>query len=83
MLKQLNRGRLIGLIAAILVIAFLVYRYSKGGDSAPEYQTATAEIGSVVSRVSTSGSLQAVVTVEVGTQVSAASRSCLPTSIRP
>ncbi len=49
---------------------FVLYRCTAGGDDAPEYQTAVAERGNVVSRVSTSGSLQAVVTVDVGSQVS-------------
>jgi HlyD family secretion protein len=70
LLKQLSRARLIWLAALVLVVAFLVYRFSTGGDAAPEYQTVIAERGNVVSRVSTSGSLQAVVTVEVGSQVS-------------
>jgi HlyD family secretion protein len=70
LLKQLTRGRLFGLVAIVLVVLFFLYKCTKGGDSAPEYQTTTAEVGSVVSRVSTSGSLQAVVTVEVGSQVS-------------
>ncbi len=70
MLKQLSRTRLIGLVATVLVVLFFLYRWMAGGDSAPEYQTVTAEVGSVVSRVSTSGSLQAVVTVDVGSQVS-------------
>ena len=47
-----------------------VCRCTSGGDDAPEYQTAAVERGNVVSRVSTSGSLQAVVTVDVGSQVS-------------
>ena len=70
MLKQLTRPRLIGLIVFVLVASFVLYRCSAGGDDAPEYQTSTAEKGRVVSRVSTSGSLQAVVTVDVGSQVS-------------
>ena len=70
MIKQLTRGRLITLAAIVLVVLFLLYRCTPGGDSAPEYQTAVAEVGNVVSRVSTSGSLQAVVTVDVGSQVS-------------
>jgi HlyD family secretion protein len=70
LLKQLSRGRLIGLIAIALVIVFLLYRFLGGGDAAPEYQTVIVERGNVVSRVSTSGSLQAVVTVDVGSQVS-------------
>jgi len=70
LLKQLSRGRLIWLVAIVLLILLFVYRCTAGGDDAPDYQTASAERGNVVARVSTSGSLQAVVTVEVGSQVS-------------
>jgi HlyD family secretion protein len=70
MIKQLTRGRLVWLIATVLVILFFLYRCTKGGEDTPEYQTAVAEVGNVVARVSTSGSLQAVVTVDVGSQVS-------------
>ncbi len=70
MLKQLTRARLIWLAALLLVILFVLYRCTAGDDSAPDYQTAVAEKANVVSRVSTSGSLQAVVTVDVGSQVS-------------
>jgi HlyD family secretion protein len=70
MIKQLTRGRLLWLIAIVVVALFLLYRGTKSGDDVPEYQTAVAEVGNVVSRVSTSGSLQAVVTVDVGSQVS-------------
>jgi len=68
--KHLTRARLAWLIAILLVILFVLYRCSGGGDDTPEYQTAAAAKTSVVSRVSTSGSLQAVVTVDVGSQVS-------------
>lgn len=70
MLKQLSRASLIGLVALVLVVLFVLYRWIAGGEAAPEYQTTVAEKGNVVSRVSTSGSLQAVVTVDVGSQVS-------------
>ncbi|HEV7608672.1 MAG TPA: efflux RND transporter periplasmic adaptor subunit [Steroidobacteraceae bacterium] len=70
MLKQLSRARLIWLVAIVLVVLFFAYRFATGRGDTPEYQTVTAERGSVVSRVSTSGSLQAVVTVDVGSQVS-------------
>ncbi len=68
--KQLSRARLIWLAAIVIVIAFFHYRWKAGGSDAAEYQTVPAERGNVVSRVSTSGSLQAVVTVDVGSQVS-------------
>jgi len=70
LLKQLSRARLIWLVAIVFVVLFFLYRCTAGRDAAPDYQTVTAEVGNVVSRVSTSGSLQAVVTVEVGSQVS-------------
>ena len=66
----MTRARLAWLAAIVLVILFVLYRCTAGGDAAPEYQTAPAEKTNVVSRVSTSGSLQAVVTVDVGSQVS-------------
>jgi HlyD family secretion protein len=70
LLKQLSRARLAWLIAIVLVIVFGIYRCSAGGEDTPDYQTAVVEKSNVVSRVSTSGSLQAVVTVDVGSQVS-------------
>ncbi len=70
MLKQLSRTRLITLGVLVLVVLAGAYYWMASGDEAPEYQTTVAERGNVVSRVSTSGSLQAVVTVDVGSQVS-------------
>jgi len=70
LLKQLTRARLVWLIAIGLVVLFFVYRCTSGGDDAPEYTTTAVQTENVVSRVSTSGSLQAVVTVDVGSQVS-------------
>jgi HlyD family secretion protein len=70
LLKQLTRARLIWLVALVLIVLFVLYRCTAGDDSAPDYQTAVAEKANVVSRVSTSGSMQAVVTVDVGSQVS-------------
>jgi HlyD family secretion protein len=70
MLKQLTRARLFWLVALVIVLAFVLYRCTGGDDGAPEYQTTVASKGDVVARVSTSGSLQAVVTVDVGSQVS-------------
>src|SRR5688572_26377747 len=70
LLKQLTRARLVWLIAIGLVVLFFLYKCTAGGSDAPEYQTSVAERGNVISKVSTSGSLQAVVTVDVGSQVS-------------
>jgi HlyD family secretion protein len=70
LLKQLSRGRVIGLAVIVLLAAFFLYRCTAGGSDAPDYQTSVVERGNVVSKVSTSGSLQATVTVDVGSQVS-------------
>jgi HlyD family secretion protein len=70
LLKQLSRGRIIGLAVIVLLVAFFLYRCTAGGSDTPDYQTSVVERGNVVSKVSTSGSLQAVVTVDVGSQVS-------------
>jgi HlyD family secretion protein len=70
LLKQLSRARLIWIVALAALIALVLYRCTSRGESEPDYQTAVVERGNVVSRVSTSGSLQAVVTVDVGSQVS-------------
>ena len=70
MTKQLFRRPLFWLAVAVLLGLLLYFWLGRGNTNSPEYQTATAELGDVVSRVSTSGSLQAVVTVDVGSQVS-------------
>ena len=70
MLKQITRSRLVWLIAIVLLVLLGLWRCTSGDANAPEFQTALVERGDIVSRVSTSGSLQAVVTVDVGSQVS-------------
>jgi HlyD family secretion protein len=70
LLKQLPRARLTWLIAIVLLVSLGLWRCTSGGDAGPEFQTAVVERGNIVSRVSTSGNVQAVVTVDVGSQVS-------------
>ncbi len=70
LLKQITRSRLVWLIAIVLLVLLGLWRCTSGDANAPEFQTALVERGDIVSRVSTSGSLQAVVTVDVGSQVS-------------
>ena len=67
-----SRLRRIGLpVAILLVVALGVWRCAGGkGQDAPQYQTVVAETGDVIVRVSASGTLSAVVTVDVGSQVS-------------
>ena len=64
------RRKLTWAIALALLVALGLWRCSKGDEAAPKYLTESVARGDVVSRVSASGSLSAVVTVEVGSQVS-------------
>ena len=64
------RRKLTWAIVLALLVALGLWRCSKGDEAAPKYLTESVARGDVVSRVSASGSLSAVVTVEVGSQVS-------------
>jgi HlyD family secretion protein len=64
------RRKLTWAIVLALLVALVLWRCSKGDEAAPKYLTEAVARGDVVSRVSASGSLSAVVTVEVGSQVS-------------
>ncbi|HEU0071969.1 MAG TPA: efflux RND transporter periplasmic adaptor subunit [Alphaproteobacteria bacterium] len=62
------------LLVAVPVIGLIVggaaYFALSGGKDAPTYRTAKVERGAIVSAVSASGTLAAVVTVQVGSQIS-------------
>ena len=64
-----NRGLLIGLALAVLAVAagWFVLR---GRGEAPRYSTGTADRGDVVEVVGATGTLEAVTTVQLGSQVS-------------
>jgi len=70
LIKQLSRARIIWIVALLVLAALVLYRCTSHGESEPDFQTAPVQRGNVISKVSTSGSLQAVVTVDVGSQVS-------------
>jgi len=70
LLKQLTRARTVWIVALLVLAALVLYRCTSRGESDPDFQTMQVARGNVVSKVSTSGSLQAVVTVDVGSQVS-------------
>ncbi len=62
---------LIGLIAAATVVGAGAWLFLRNGQSAAApYRLAVVERGPIVSAVSTSGTLNAVITVQVGSQVS-------------
>ncbi len=66
----LRRPRTWFAVAVGLLAAFGLYRCTAGKEPPVAYETAAVDRGDVVARVSASGSLSAVVTVEVGSQVS-------------
>ena len=57
-------------VAAAVVVGGGVYTFGQGDDDRPTYRFATVERGPIARIVSASGTLRAVVTVEVGSQVS-------------
>ena len=65
----LNR-KIVWIAVIGLLAALFLWRCSAKGDAAPKYVTDQVARGDIVARVSASGSLSAVVTVEVGSQVS-------------
>ncbi len=65
----LRPPRIFWLVGVLVAVALLLTRCG-GGEPKPGWRTAAADRGDVVMRVSASGSLSAVVTVEVGSQVS-------------
>lgn len=68
-LPSFLRRKTVWAIGAVL-LAIIVWRWSATGEAAPKYVTEASGRGEVVSRVSASGTLSALVTVDVGSQVS-------------
>jgi HlyD family secretion protein len=66
------KKRLVMILVAVLAVtaSLAAYYRTAGGDAAPEYTTAPVTRGDVVETVEATGTLQAVTTVQVGTQVS-------------
>ena len=69
-IAALLRRKALWIVVIGLLLAVVLWRCSSGGKAAPAYVTEPLARGDIVSRVSASGSLSAVVTVEVGSQVS-------------
>ena len=59
------------IVLAVLAAAVAVFAWLRGGsDAAPQYRTAKVERGTIAAVVAASGTLNAVTTVQVGSQVS-------------
>lgn len=69
-LRSLLQRNTLWIAALGLAAALGLWRCTAKDEAAPKYVTETASRGDIVARVSASGSLSAVVTVEVGSQVS-------------
>jgi HlyD family secretion protein len=66
-----SRSKTLITIAAMLCIAAIWFLFIRDGhDDAVSFRTASLERGPIISAVSTSGTLNAVITVQVGSQVS-------------
>jgi len=67
-----NRSRWLLLVVAVVVLggAWWMWRSRAAGSAAPRYRTAAVERGSIQSTVSATGTVNPVVQVEVGSQVS-------------
>jgi len=71
-----KRRIVIASAAAVLVLLFAGWRIARR-PAAPRYETVAADRGAVVARVTASGTLSALVTVQVGSQVSGRIREVL------
>ena len=68
--RAILHRKLFWAVLLALLAASVLWRCSRDDDTPTRYITAAVDRGDVVARVSASGSLSAVVTVEVGSQVS-------------
>jgi HlyD family secretion protein len=67
---RLSRGQIIGLVAVGLLVALVVSCQMRPKPVVDPYRTAAVERGAIVKSVAASGSLQALITVDVGSQIS-------------
>ena len=65
-----GKGLWIGLGVLLLAAVAVWFFFLRGGDKADPYRTEAVQRGEIVSSVSASGTLEALVTVEVGSQLS-------------
>lgn len=67
---RLSRGQIIALIVVGLLVAAMVACQMRPKPVADPYRTATIERGAITKAVAASGTLQALITVDVGSQIS-------------
>jgi HlyD family secretion protein len=67
-----SKGRWIwiGLVLVVAGAGAFYWRQKMAGDKAPKFETATVDRGTITAKVTATGTLSALVTVQVGTQVS-------------
>jgi HlyD family secretion protein len=71
-MTNLNKRRWIGIVSALVVVLAggFVWRRYFGKKEAPKYETVSVDRGPITAKVTATGTLSALVTVQVGTQVS-------------
>ena len=67
---RLSRGQIIGLVVVGLLVAAVVSCQMRPKPVLDPYRTASVERGAIVKSVAASGTLQALITVDVGSQIS-------------
>ncbi len=58
------------IVTGLVVVGFCIWIFSRGDNSAPQFQTAVVERGDITNVVTATGTLNPVVNVQVGCQVS-------------
>ena len=76
-MKSKSKAGFIAVLVIFLVVFGGVYLLSRGEDRAAGYRVAKVEKGPISSFVSTTGTLNAVITVQVGSQISGQIRELL------
>jgi HlyD family secretion protein len=65
-----NKKKTLIIVTAIVVVAAVIYAFASRGDAKVEYQTSTVQRGDIRAQVEATGTINAVTSVQVGSQVS-------------
>ncbi|MFW2343361.1 efflux RND transporter periplasmic adaptor subunit [Brevundimonas sp.] len=68
--RRNRRGWILGGVGVLLLVVAVWFFFLRGGSDADPYRTEAIRTGEIVRSVSASGTLEALVTVEVGSQIS-------------